>query len=175
MRGHWRFRLKILLIAFGIALFPASGIHGAVTQPTDREIFDRKLYSIVPFRGFGTNPKQFAELSEAQKQNLLAGHDVLAALFQAIDSGGDVSIYLTPEVRKHYRTSGDFIAPETSLMDIGILDWKLLNGDTEIQLQFATVVYSEGDWVLSKNAATLTKTSSGWRIAKLDLNQKDDH
>jgi len=164
--------MKILLSALTIAWLSTVGIQGAPSETSDRETFDRKMYSVVPLHNFGTSPKQFAGLDDGQKQSLLACRDVLVALFRGIDTNGDISKYLTPELGKKYRTGADFVEPETSLMEVGILDWDFVSGETQIQLRYVAIVYSEGDWVLSKNTAMFKKSGSGWRVAKLDWNEK---
>jgi hypothetical protein len=164
--------VKYFLNALTILLLSAISINGTPSESADREAFDRRMYSVVHLHGFGTNPEQFASLSDAQKRDLLACRDVLVALFRSLDTNGGTSKYLTSELAKKYRTGADFIEPETSLEQIATLDWNFVDGEKEIQLHFFVILYSEGDWVLSKNTAIFKKSSSGWQISQLKLNDK---
>jgi len=166
--------MKILLRALMLASLLLVGIRVEPGEISEREAFDRKMYSVIPLHNFGTNPQQFASLDDGKKQSLLACRDVLLSLFRALDTNGDISKFLTPELSKKYRTGADFVDPETSLEEVGILDWDFVSRETEIQLRFVAIVYSEGNWIFSKNTAILKKSGSGWRISKLNLNEKQD-
>jgi hypothetical protein len=143
---------------------------GSLAQDSERKAFDRKMYAVVSLPHFGTSPGQFAGLTVGQRRSLLACRDILISLFQSLDSNTNFAQYLTPDQAKKYRTPADLVAPETSLMEVGILDWDVKGDGKEIQLRFFTVVSSEGDLALTKNTATLKVIGSGWRIAKLDWN-----
>lgn len=162
--------MRSILTALAVLFLSVASINGAPSEATDREAFNRKMYSVAPMHNFG-NLGQYASLGDHQKQDLLACHDVLVALFRRLDAKGDFSPYLTPEMRKKYRTWADFVDPETELEEVGVLDWTFLNSNSEIQLNFLVVVYSEGDWVLSKNEASFKKSGPGWQIDNLELNE----
>ena len=164
--------MKIGLSALIALCLSAVFTQGAFGQVSERESFDRKLYTVVSLPHFKTSPQQFAGLSADQKRNLLACRDVLISFFQRADSKADITRYLAPDQAKKYRTLADLVEPETSLMEIGILDWDFEGDGNQIHLRFFTVAFSEGNWVLSNNAATLKMIGSEWRVAKLDLNTK---
>jgi len=141
-------------------------------QTSDRESFDTKLYSVVPLRHFGTGPKQFAGLSAHDKASLLACRDVLTALFQGVDRNIDVSRYLTSELARKYGNGTSLLDPETSLMEVGIFDWSVPDDGNRIELHFLTLAFSEGDWVLSKNVAILSRSGSEWRVTQFRWKEK---
>jgi hypothetical protein len=89
-----------------------------------------------------------------------------------LDTSGDVSKYLTPEAHSRLRTASDFLAPETSLMEVGVLNWDFAGEKKGIELEFEVVVYSEGNWIFSKNTAILEKSALGWRVSKFVWNEK---
>jgi hypothetical protein len=114
--------MKMGLVASISLCLLALFTQGAFAQDSDRESFDRKMYTAVPLPHFGTSPRQFASLSVEQRRNLLACRDVLISLLQSVGSNSSISQYLAPDQAKKYRTPADLVAPETSLMEVGILD-----------------------------------------------------
>jgi hypothetical protein len=155
-----------------VALFSLGCVRGSFSQTADRESFDKKLYSVIPLSRFGTGPKQFASLSTNEREKLLACRDALIAFFTALDEGRDISPYLTPELARKYGNGATLIDPEGTIMEVGVFDWNIGDTGKKIDLRFLAVVSSEGDWVLSKNVATLEWSASHWRVAAFRWKEK---
>lgn len=141
-------------------------------QNEERDHFDKKLYSVVPLSHFGTGPKQFAALSPDDRASLLACHDVLSAFFRALDRGGDLSQFQSPELARKYANGEGLLGPEMSLMEIGVFDWNIRDTGKKLDLSFFALVFSDGEWVLSKNVATLERSGSSWHVVDLQWKQK---
>jgi hypothetical protein len=155
-----------------VALFLLGCAQGSRSQAAARESFDKKLYSVVLLSHFGTGPQQFASLSIKDRENLLACRDVLTAFFTTLDGGQDIAPFLTAELARKYGNGATLVDPETTIMEIGIFDWSIRDTGKKIDLQFLVVVSSEGDWILSKNVATLEWSGSAWRVAAFRWKEK---
>jgi hypothetical protein len=121
---------------------------------------------------FGTGPKQFASLSANEREKLLACRDALIAFFTAMDEGRDISPYLTPELAREYGNGAALLDPETTIVEVGIFDGSIRDAVKKIDLRFLFVGSSEGDWILSKNVATLEWSGSDWRVAAFRWKEK---
>jgi len=164
--------MRVVLQHVAVILLFAGFVQNMFARNSEKESFDRKLYSVAFLSQFGTSPKQFASLNASQKTSLLACHDVLIAVFQHLDKNSDISQYLTHELARKYVNGTSLVDPESSLMEVGVFDWSFHDDGKRIELWFLTVAFSEGNWVLSKNAAILAPSGSGWRIAEFRWNEK---
>ena len=75
--------MKILPSALAVVWLTSVGMQGAASESSDREAFDRKMFSVVPLHNFGTSPREFAGLNDTQKQSLLTCHDALSHYSEA--------------------------------------------------------------------------------------------
>jgi hypothetical protein len=164
--------IKTVLRVVVVALFLLGCAQGTFSQTADRESFDKKLYSLFPLSRFGTGPKQFGSLSAKERESLLACREVLRAFFTALDEGREISPYLTPELARKYGKGLTLIDPESTIMEVGIFDWNIGDPGKKIDLRFLAVVSSEGDWILSKNVATLERSGDHWRVVAFRWKEK---
>jgi hypothetical protein len=164
--------MKFIQLGFLVLCASATYAQGVPAESSERAFFDKKIYTAISLAHLGTSPEQFASLEANQKRDLLECREVFARFFRSVVTHGNLAQYLTPDQAKKYRTAADLVAPETALMEVGILDWNISDDGKGIQLHFFAVVFSEGDWIASMNSMTLKASGAGWRIAKLDWNTK---
>lgn len=140
-------------------------------QTTDKNSFERRMYSIEAISHFGIDEQKFANLTESDKRNLFECRDDLIGLLRAIQTKRNAMAYVTSDlVRKYGNTTAlaaNLLEPETSLLAAGVSDFDFVDTRT-VKLQFFVAVFSEGDVSISEKSAILKRTDLGWRIAALE-------
>jgi hypothetical protein len=138
----------------------------------DLKSFEAKMYSIEDIHHFALGPERFASLTEAQKRSLVESRNDFIALEEAIEYGGDVTKYVSPEMVRKYGTStalvASMIAPETSILAAGVSECAFVDKGT-IRLETFAVVFSEGYILVNEIAVVLKETDSGWRVAEFKV------
>ncbi len=140
--------MNVLRAVFWIGCLCASALLLAVSQAASSSAFPEEFFRPVLVSPLGVSQDRLAGLTNEEISDLTTARRVLGEFFRRLEkSSGNPLELLTPEYahekpsRLAIRTA--LIADESSVMEIGLTDFRVLKADS-LELRFYALIMTEG-------------------------------
>jgi hypothetical protein len=139
--------------------------------------FSASFSEPIRISGFGLDRQRIARLTASDRANLLAARFALGEFFRRLQNpAADLKELTTVGYAHRFRDELDMrktlIDPETSILEIGITDFRLRQNKSSVELRFYALVSSEGTLVANEGSADLIGEAGAWRIDKVKIGEQ---
>lgn len=161
-------RALLQISCVGVAALRFALCHAETPSDFQNEFFRPVLISPV-----GISQDRLARLTRTDISDLTSARHVLGEFFQRLESpSGNPLQLVTPQYaheassRLAMRTA--LIADETSVVEVGLTDFKFVKPDS-LELRFYALVTTEGTFSVGEGKAELSKLGPTWKIAHVQV------
>jgi hypothetical protein len=151
----------------------AVGFFFALCQAATPAAFEDQFFEPVRVSPLGVSPDILTRLTPEEMNDLTHARQVLGAFFRRLErpSGNPLEL-ITPqyahEKPNRLAIRKALIADETSVLEVGLTDFKVLNPNS-LELRFYALITTEGTLAVGEGKAELNRLSGTWKIAHIEV------
>lgn len=163
-------RTNLLVVYAVLMMLNTLSSTSLADSPLTQGEFEKRLYQPITISTLGVGADRFRALSTTRRKDLLDARVVVVHFFQHLERrDGNPSRHLIQgqNTRPREEIRRSLVADETTVLQMGVSDFKFDETGKRLNLGVYLLLFSEGMLVANEVNAVMEKQSGVWKISQV--------